>query len=82
MSYDERSQIYGRCIAGANSTAETTSAGLQSYLDLGIGAEQLVMGLPWYGYNYPCLNISEDDVCFIKFVVLNAVMLQVKNVNY
>ena len=67
MSYDERSQIYGPCIASANSPDKTTGAGLQSYFDLGIKASQLVMGLPWYGYIYPCVSFSaETNVCTIK----------------
>lgn len=68
MSYDERSQIYGPCIASANSAANTTDAGVNSYLDLGIKADQLVLGLPWYGYDYPCINLSSDDVCTIQAV--------------
>ncbi len=66
MAYDERSQIYGPCIASANSAAFTTTAGVRSYLDLGIAAEQLVLGQPWYGYDYPCLNLSKEGVCTIK----------------
>ena len=65
MAYDERSQIYDSCIASANSAGSTTASGVQSYLDLGIKAEKLVLGLPWYGYNYPCINLT-SDVCYIK----------------
>ena len=33
--------------------------GIEDYLALGIPAEKLVLGLPWYGMKYPCLEIDE-----------------------
>ncbi|XP_035689824.1 di-N-acetylchitobiase-like [Branchiostoma floridae] len=68
MSYDERSQITGPCVASANSALETTLGGYEEYLKMGIPPDQLVMGVPWYGYDYPCLDLSKDDVCSIKKV--------------
>lgn len=68
MAYDERSQIYGPCIASANSALPTTAQGIQEYLDLGIPPDKLVLGLPWYGYDYPCLTLSDDNVCMIPRV--------------
>ncbi|XP_078572274.1 di-N-acetylchitobiase-like [Branchiostoma floridae x Branchiostoma japonicum] len=68
MSYDERSQITGPCVASANSALETTLGGYEEYLKLGIRPDQLVMGVPWYGYDYPCLDLTKDDVCSIKKV--------------
>jgi len=29
-------------------------SGLQLYSMLGIPRDKMVLGLPWYGYNYPC----------------------------
>lgn len=49
MVYDTRSQIYGRCVASANSPLSLSQLGIQQYLDLGIPASKLVLGLPWYG---------------------------------
>lgn len=40
---------------------------------LGIGPEKLVLGLPWYGYDYPCLELSEMHVCSIKRVPFRGV---------
>ena len=68
MSYDERSQIYGPCVAGANSGYNTTATGILQYRTLGLNTTQLVLGVPWYGYNYPCLSLSEDHVCSIEKV--------------
>ena len=68
MSYDERSQIYGPCVAGANSGYNTTATGILQYRTLGLNTTQLILGVPWYGYNYPCLSLSEDHVCSIEKV--------------
>ena len=74
MAYDERSQIFGPCIASANSALVTTTMGVQQYLDLGIDADRLVLGLPWYGYNYPCVNVSDDRrICDIPIVPFRGV---------
>ncbi|XP_038053088.1 di-N-acetylchitobiase-like isoform X2 [Patiria miniata] len=61
MSYDEQSQIYGDCIAMANSPYNKTATGVEGYLKLGIPANQLVLGVPWYGYNYNCTNLDNKD---------------------
>ena len=74
MAYDERSQVYGPCIASANSAFATTAKGIQQYLNLGITAGQLVLGLPWYGYDYPCVEISSDrKTCTIRHVPFRGV---------
>ncbi|KAL6108027.1 ctbs [Pungitius sinensis] len=65
MSYDEQSQITGDCIAMANAPLSQTLTGYDQFLSLKIDPKRLVMGVPWYGYDYPCLNFSQDGVCFI-----------------
>lgn len=40
-------QIFGRCIAGANSPLDLVRRGLQQWLALGVPASKLVLGLPW-----------------------------------
>lgn len=66
MVYDTQSQIFGRCVAAANSPLSVAQRGLSRYLQLGIAPEKLIMGTPWYGYQYPCLNSGpSDDVCEI-----------------
>ncbi|KAL5012559.1 hypothetical protein ScPMuIL_011110 [Solemya velum] len=62
MGYDERSQIYGQCVAGANAAFNKTLSGLKQYMDLGIPANKLVLGVPWYGYFYPCLSLK-GNIC-------------------
>ena len=55
MDYDTRSQIFDACIASANAPYYGMIRGVQRYLDLGIAPDQLILGVPWYGYRYPCV---------------------------
>ena len=73
MSYDERSQITGPCVAGPNSGYNTTLTGVLQYRALGLNTTRLILGVPWYGYNYPCLSISDDHVCSIEKVPFRGV---------
>lgn len=73
MDYDTRSQIYGECIAWANSPFTLTTSGITDFLSLSIPAEKLVLGLPWYGYDYPCINYTQEHVCYIKPVPFRGV---------
>ncbi|XP_061423741.1 di-N-acetylchitobiase isoform X1 [Lethenteron reissneri] len=68
MSYDMQSQIWEDCIAMANAPYVKTVQGYEKYIYLGIAPAKLVMGIPWYGYDYPCLNLSEHAVCSIPKV--------------
>jgi len=70
MGYDEQSQMWnsGPCRALANSPLTNTFAGVREYLRLGVPASKLVLGVPWYGYRYPCLNLTADNVCTIEEV--------------
>uniref|UniRef100_A0A3Q3WAZ3 Di-N-acetylchitobiase n=1 Tax=Mola mola TaxID=94237 RepID=A0A3Q3WAZ3_MOLML len=68
MSYDEQSQIMGDCIAIANAPLSQTLNAYDQYLNLKIDPKKLIMGLPWYGYDYPCLSISQEGICTIDKV--------------
>ncbi|GAV08777.1 hypothetical protein RvY_18422 [Ramazzottius varieornatus] len=66
MSYDIQGQVWGpSCIAMSNTPFLRMVDGVRGYLSLNIPAEKLILGLPWYGYDYPCVKISENDVCDI-----------------
>ncbi|KAM3620326.1 uncharacterized protein V6R79_021565 [Siganus canaliculatus] len=73
MSYDEQSQILGDCIAMANSPLAQTLNAYEQYLNLTIDPKKVVMGLPWYGYDYPCLNLSQEGICSIAKVPFRGV---------
>ncbi|XP_075040112.1 di-N-acetylchitobiase-like [Mixophyes fleayi] len=68
MSYDERSQIWTECecIAGANAALNATITGYMQFINLNIDPKKLVMGVPWYGYDYTCLQLSETNQCKIE----------------
>ncbi|KAK1339864.1 hypothetical protein QTO34_018422 [Cnephaeus nilssonii] len=68
MSYDEQSQVWSECIAAANAPYNQTITAYDDYIKMGINPKKLVMGLPWYGYDYTCLTLSEDHVCTIAKV--------------
>ncbi|KAL0583787.1 hypothetical protein ABG067_006342 [Albugo candida] len=70
MSYDMRSQIYYQCIAGANSPLALVKKGLEEYLvGYNIAPEKLVLGLPWYAYDYKCQKYSSAlDICQLKHI--------------
>jgi len=75
MSYDERSQIFDQCIASANSPLVNDKYGIEQFLALGISPDKLILGLPWYGYDYPCLTMNDpaSPYCPIKQVPFRGV---------
>ena len=57
MDYDANTQIWdSQCMARANSPYFTTQRGVQSYLNLGIDPSKLILGIPWYGKVYGCIE--------------------------
>ena len=75
MMYDTRSQIFEQCIAAPNAALPLVEQGVQQYLSLGIDPQKLILGLPWYGYDYPCLNgtATDADFCRIPFAPFRGV---------
>ncbi|XP_052812205.1 di-N-acetylchitobiase-like [Mya arenaria] len=73
MAYDMQSQIRGSCVAGPNSPFPSVMEGVQSYLNASISPDRLVLGLPWYGYNYSCLALSTENVCSIRAIPFRGV---------
>ncbi|KAJ7332549.1 hypothetical protein JRQ81_014729 [Phrynocephalus forsythii] len=63
MSYDEQNQMWSHCVAAANAPYKQTLSGYDRYIRMGINPKKLVMGVPWYGYDYTCLSLSEAHVC-------------------
>ena len=72
MSYDLRSQVWllSDCIASANAPIRRVIAGVLNYTALGIPTSSMILGVPWYAYEYPCLNGThpEAERCEIKHV--------------
>jgi len=60
MSYD---LCWGAGAATANSPLAALSKGIQQYSDLGVPASKIVMGLPWYGWDFPCDDTTPWAAC-------------------
>ena len=58
-----RSQVYDACIAGANSPLALVKQGLQEFLFAhDVAPDKLVLGVPWYGYRYQCLERGGEAI--------------------
>ncbi|XP_053247873.1 di-N-acetylchitobiase-like isoform X2 [Podarcis raffonei] len=68
MSYDEQSQVWSECIARANAPYNHTIMEYEKYIHMGINPKKIVMGVPWYGYDYTCLGLIKAHVCSIAKV--------------
>jgi Di-N-acetylchitobiase len=79
MDYDTRSQVYdSQCLAGPNAPLPGMLRGLQRWQEVGIPFRKIVLGVPWYGYDYPCLNDTttmhvDDAYCPIRSVPFRGV---------
>jgi len=75
MSYDTRSQIFGQCIASANAPKVVSKHGIERYIQIGVSPKKLILGLPWYGYDYPCLlgTKDQDRFCPVREVPFRGV---------
>jgi len=62
MDYDTKSQVFDRCLAGPNSPSSTAKHGLEEYIRAGVPVTKLILGVPWYGYNYTCTNDMESPM--------------------
>ncbi|CAF3315015.1 unnamed protein product [Rotaria socialis] len=71
MAYDLRSQIYdlNDCVASANSPIVQVAAGLTNFTQIfQIPPSKLVLGVPWYCYDYKCLSFDSNMTCTIEHV--------------
>lgn len=66
MAYDEQHDMLSPCVARANAPFAQTQAGVAAFRAIGIQGDKLVLGLPWYGYIYNCLNLTDQNLCYIK----------------
>jgi di-N-acetylchitobiase len=64
MDYDTRSQVFDTCIAGANAPLPGMISGMTEWFNLGIPPSKLILGVPWYGYKYRCLDGTPPDAIY------------------
>jgi len=60
MAYDIN---WGSQIAGANAPLPLITADLQKSLSNGVPANKMILGVPWYGYEYPCTTTTFNTEC-------------------
>eukprot|EP01006_Ploeotia_vitrea_P014682 TRINITY_DN39999_c0_g1_i1.p1 TRINITY_DN39999_c0_g1~~TRINITY_DN39999_c0_g1_i1.p1 ORF type:complete len:368 (+),score=8.62 TRINITY_DN39999_c0_g1_i1:42-1145(+) len=58
MAYD---MCWGTTTAKPNCPMSGLKEGLGKYKKLGITGDKIVIGLPWYGYDFPCTETSAPD---------------------
>jgi di-N-acetylchitobiase len=65
MAYDMRSQVFwpAPCVASANAPLPLTLAGMGAWTGLNVSVDpsKLVLGVPWYGYIYECIDDTAPD---------------------
>ncbi|XP_055498438.1 di-N-acetylchitobiase-like [Leucoraja erinacea] len=54
------------CVATSSSSYQHVLTGLSDYVKLGVDSRKLVMGVPWYGYDYTCRRIFKDGMCELE----------------
>eukprot|EP01064_Diplonema_japonicum_P026161 TRINITY_DN37581_c0_g1_i1.p1 TRINITY_DN37581_c0_g1~~TRINITY_DN37581_c0_g1_i1.p1 ORF type:complete len:335 (+),score=87.02 TRINITY_DN37581_c0_g1_i1:46-1050(+) len=59
MAYD---MCWGSHTAKPNSPMSGILSGLQDYNEMGL-LDQVVLGLPWYGYRFPCVKPAPEGGC-------------------
>jgi hypothetical protein len=66
MAYDMHSQEYERCLAMPNSALFKAEYGLHEYLRRGVPRQKLVLGVPWFGFDYPCTAIETPTSAYCE----------------
>ncbi|XP_059504150.1 di-N-acetylchitobiase-like isoform X2 [Stegostoma tigrinum] len=65
-AYDMQREMRDDCFAKANAPYDETLSGLSYYIKLGVDPKKLVLGLPWFGYDYSCDHFYEPGRCKLK----------------
>jgi di-N-acetylchitobiase len=61
MAYDMQALMFGRCVAAANAPLPLVERAVDAWLALGVPADKLILGLPWYGYTYECIDDDDEE---------------------
>lgn len=61
-----RQSFEERCLAGANSNFYYTMGGILAYESLNVSMDKLVLGVPYFAYDYECLEYAENLRCYIQ----------------
>ncbi|XP_048457520.1 di-N-acetylchitobiase-like [Rhincodon typus] len=80
-AHDTQHEMWDDCFAKANAPYDETLSGLSYYIKLGVDPKKLVLGLPWYGYDYPCEHFYEPGRCKLKTFPLEVASCSSRIVN-
>ena len=73
MGYDTNGQIWdGQCMARAVSPIMNIQRGVQSYINLQIPTNKLILGIPWYGKTNLCIYNKLDGGIQSKYCPIGA----------
>ncbi|XP_067847012.1 di-N-acetylchitobiase-like [Heptranchias perlo] len=61
-----QSQMWDICFSKPNAPYYQTLSGYSAYINLGIDSRKLVLGVPWYGYDYTCRQLFEGGRCVLE----------------
>lgn len=67
MGYDMRSQVFwpAPCDASANAPLPLLLAGMGNWTaELGVDPAKLILGVPWYGYIYDCIDDTAPSAAY------------------
>jgi len=70
---DMRRAVYDRCIASSHTSSALIVVGVGQYMDLGVSPSAIVLGLPWYGLDYPCANNVSANADSLQLCALTPV---------
>ncbi|XP_043556009.1 di-N-acetylchitobiase-like [Chiloscyllium plagiosum] len=70
-AYDMQLEMWDECFAKANAPYDQTFSGLSHYIQLGVNPKKLILGLPWYGNDFPCQHFYEPGRCKLSKYVFN-----------
>ncbi|XP_043541997.1 di-N-acetylchitobiase-like [Chiloscyllium plagiosum] len=73
-SFDVQSLMMDECFAKANAPYFEVFTGLLNYIRLGIDSRKLIMGVPWFGYDYLCEQFFEPGRCYVTIPPLGVGM--------
>jgi len=60
-----RRHIFDRCVASSHTPSSLVAVGMSQHVDLGMAPQKMILGLPWYGLDYPCVNNVTNGICEI-----------------
>ncbi|XP_055521916.1 di-N-acetylchitobiase-like [Leucoraja erinacea] len=65
-SYNILNDMQDGCVAMSSSSYHDVLTGLSDYIKLGVDSRKLVMGVPWFGFDYTCKRFSQAGGCELK----------------